>query len=707
MKRPPKMRLDALLVQKGEFEDLHAAEIALRLGQVREAKSGVVLDKPGMRVPSDLSYILEKPDPFVGRGGLKLDQFLTDSGVDVNGTTVLDIGSSTGGFTDCLLQRGAKKVYAVDVGTHQLHESLRKDPRVFLFEETDVRKFDFSICVPIPSIVVVDVSFISLKLVVPPIKHALPDATLILLFKPQFEVAASVPKKRGVAPKVESDKSLNEMLLFLSELGLNPMMIRESAVKGAKGNQEVFIMTEPSIPSHIFRTYDIRGLADRDLKNASVEKIGCAFGKRLLQAVGRNAKVGVGRDGRLSSPRIYESLCRGLISEGAQIFDLGIISTPMAYFAHYNFDIDALLMVTASHNPKDDNGIKMMISKNTLFGPEITSLGKEADQIGSPADTKVISTSLYKDLRAKYLDYLHSHIRLDRKFKIVADCANGMIGMIARDAFTPYASSLDILYENVDCTFPNHEADPTVPANLVDLQAKVKKTGADIGFAFDGDGDRLGVITRKGRILWGDEILMLLSELVLKSLPGATIIGEVKCSEKLFRMIEDHGGVPLMYKTGHSLIKKKMKEVKAPIAGEMSGHLFFGDRYFGFDDAVYGALRVLEVIDKLELDLDDWISKYPSSFVTPEIRVECEESEKESLVLRVINYFSNIEGAKLNLIDGVRVGFSDHSWALVRASNTQAVLVVRIEAISKVRLLELRDELSKALCRKVDIGCNV
>lgn len=708
MKTKKRRRLDQVLVENGYFKSVDEAEVAIRLGRIRSQKSGQRLEKPGELVATDLSIVVEEGSPFVGRGGLKLEGFLTEAKIPLNGITALDVGSSTGGFTDCLLKRGVSQVYCVDVGKHQLHEDLRNDPRVKVFEGTDIRNFDFSVLQTQLNLVVVDLSFISIRSVAKLLRDRAPTATFIFLFKPQFEVSQYIPKKRGVAPESESKKSLQEMLLFLKTVGLNPLMIRESNLKGAKGNQETFIMADARIPSHIFRTYDIRGNADRDISDLSAEKIGRAFGRRVLKAVGAKAKVGLGRDARLSSPRIFNAISRGLTSVGVEILDLGEIATPMAYFAHYHFEIDALLMITASHNPKEDNGMKMMITRDTLFGPEITSLGNEAeDEVIGPRSSLSKIGSIATELRVAYLNYLHSHIRLSQKRKIILDCGNGMVGTIARDAFAPYSSSLDILYEDVDCRFPNHEADPTIPANLEALQKAVIAKNADVGFAFDGDGDRLGVITSKGRILWGDEILMLLSELVLKQIPGSTIIGEVKCSEKLFRMIKDRGGNPLMYKTGHSLIKKKMKEVKAPIAGEMSGHLFFADRYFGFDDATYGALRVLEVMDQLQIDLDEWISRYPASFVTPEIRVHCEESEKVDLVERVKSYFTGKPEAHLNLIDGIRVGFLDSSWALVRASNTQAVLVVRIEAQSRDRLMAIGEELSKALGRRLELSFNV
>ncbi|MBN8555713.1 MAG: TlyA family rRNA (cytidine-2'-O)-methyltransferase [Deltaproteobacteria bacterium] len=704
-------RLDAYLLEQGAFDSLKEAEVAIRLGQVRDSKSGQILDKPGMNVPKNLKILIRDSEKFVGRAGDKLESLLNVVNLDFSNSKALDVGSSTGGFTDCLLQYGVSEVASVDVGTHQLHEKLRKDSRVHVFEQTDIRHFDITRLKFKPDIITVDVSFISLKAIVRGLLQNFPKALFILLFKPQFETSRYLPKKRGVVSETDRQDALEEMLLFLKRLGLDLLMLQDSAVRGTKGNQETFLVMQASLPKHIFRTYDIRGHADKELPDECVEKIGRALGKKLVAQFGATPKLGVGRDERVSSPRIYSALTRGLISQGVEIFYLGCVTTPMTYFAHYHFDIDGILQITASHNPKDDNGMKMMLAKNTLFGEEISALGEMAAQetlISKSSERKASiqmpGVDLSTELRKKYLDYLAQQFQFKRKYKIVVDCGNGMAGSIARDVFTRVASDLEILFEEVDCRFPNHEADPTIPENLKLLRERVVQSKSDVGFAFDGDGDRLGVITAKGRILWGDEILMLLSELVLKRNPGSTIIGEVKCSEKLFRMIEAKGGKPLMYKTGHSLIKKRMKELGAPIAGEMSGHLFFADKYFGFDDATYAALRVLEVMDELDLqDLDAWINTYPSSFVTPEIRVSCEESEKQTLVDRCIDFFKKQKDAELHLIDGIRVTFKDGSWALVRASNTQAVLVVRIEARSEVRLEEIRKIVSSALGKEIHV----
>jgi len=700
-----KCRLDSWLVGQGYFSNLKDAEVAIRLGRVRDVK-GSAIDKPGHQVGATFHVQIEDSEgTYVSRGALKLVSLLNELGWNLKGVIALDVGASTGGFTQVLLERGVKLVYAVDVGTHQLHEKLRADPRVRALEKTDIRRLDFGWLEPSPHLVVVDVSFVSIKAVARLLKRMLPEALFIFLIKPQFEVSRYQPKKRGVVTERNRKICLEEMLQFLSTLGLQLLKVKESAIKGMKGNQETFAVAQSSIPKHIFRSYDIRGDAEKELTDFVVERIGRSFAKRLRHSAGENAKIGVGWDERLSSPRIRNSLVRGLYAENLKIIELGAVTTPMAYFSHYSFDLDALIQITASHNPKDDNGLKMMIQKNTLFGPEILSLHAEAQaETLLPLLMEIPqTTNISETLKKNYIDYLHTNIQLKRKFKLALDCGNGMAGMVAREVFAPYASRLDILFEDVDCRFPNHEADPTVLKNLEPLQRKLLESGADIGFAFDGDADRLGVITAKGRVLFGDEILMLLSEFVLRSQPGATIIGEVKCSEKLFRMIEKKGGRPLMYRTGHSLIKKKMKEVHAPIAGEMSGHLFFSDRYFGFDDAVYGALRVLEVVDQLQLDLDEWIAQYPSSFITPEIRVACEESEKEMLVEKVKKSFAGDAEAKLHLIDGVRISFRDGAWALVRASNTQAVLVLRIEAPSKARLHEIAKHLGKALGKSIHV----
>jgi len=704
----PSKRTDEWLVEQGYFASLELARQAMLAGRVREVGSGSVLDQPGVKPPKNLKVDIEAPERFVSRGGLKLEGFLDAANFSVQGLTVLDVGSSTGGFTDCCLQRGAARVYAVDVGTHQLHEKLRSDRRVKFWENQDVRSFDWKSLKHRPELIVVDVSFISLKLIVPDLLRALPGVPLILLFKPQFELERDVPKFRGVAPLDESERGLEEMLLFLRRLGLNIRMVKQSAMKGFKGNQETFIWAESLPPKHIFRTYDIRGNADQDLSNQLFFALGFCYGRRLESKLGHPGTVAVGRDSRSSSPRLFESFAKGLKRSGQRVATLGEVPTPMTYFAHYNFACDGVVQITASHNPAPDNGIKMMMLKNTLFGEEILSFYNEVQAVSEicPESMSFIDEDWSAPLRTKYLSFLAESFSFNTRWRLALDCGNGMVGSIARDVFTPVTKTLDVLYEQVDCSFPHHEADPTVEKNLTELREFIGRGGFDAGFAFDGDGDRLGLISPKGRILWGDEIVMLLSELVLKQNPGATVIGEVKCSQKLFRFISEKGGRPVMYKTGHSLIKKKMKEVKAPLAGEMSGHLFFADRFFGFDDAVYAALRVLEVLDQLELNLDDWIEQFPLSCVTPELRIDCREDEKATLVNRAIDSFGSMKGVDVSTIDGIRAQFGDGAWVLVRASNTQSVIVVRVEAPSAERVGEILSLLSKSLGLKEELRFN-
>ncbi len=695
----PAKRIDEWLVEMGLFETIEQARQAMLAGRVREEGSGTILDQPGVKPKKNLKVVIEQPDRFVSRGGLKLDGFLDVAGINLQGMTVIDVGSSTGGFTDCCLQRGASKVIAVDVGTHQLHEKLRADSRVELWENQDIRGFDWTSLGQTPCLAVIDVSFISLKLIIPELLKALPRVPLIMLFKPQFELNRDVPKARGVAPLNEAERGLEEMLLFLKGLGLNIRMVQQSAVKGSKGNQETFIWAEALPPKHIFRTYDIRGHADRDLSDELFFALGFCYGKRLESRLKGAGRVGVGRDSRVSSPRLFKSFSLGLKASGQKVVYLGEVPTPMTYFAHYQLDLDGVVQITASHNPAQDNGIKMMMLKDTLFGDEIVTFYDEIQtvKVEIPLNTNPIDEDLSIELREKYLAFLKSSFSFKRSWNLALDCGNGMVGKIAREVFGAVSSSLNILFEQVDCRFPNHEADPTVERNLKDLQAEVARSRADVGFAFDGDGDRLGLITSRGRILWGDEIVMLLSELVLKRQPGATVIGEVKCSQKLFRLISDRGGQPVMYKTGHSLIKKRMKELKAPLAGEMSGHLFFADRFFGFDDATYAALRVLEVVDELGLDLDEWIESFPRTIVTPELRIECREEEKAGLVDRALRSLSKTRGVEVSTIDGIRAQFPDGSWALVRASNTQAVIVVRVESQTQSRVTEILEILQTSM----------
>lgn len=717
------MRLDQWLFETQKTDSREKARQEILAGHVRHAKSGVILDKPGWKVPKDLDVILTEKSRFVGRAGEKLDGFLNDleksdsySSI-VAGEVCLDVGSSTGGFSDCLLQRGARQVFAVDVGTHQLHEKLRDREDLQLFEQTDIRHF-YANSIPLePRLVTVDVSFISLRKILPHLLQEFPRARYVLLFKPQFELGRHERRKKGgVVYESDAEDCLKDFLQFLESLGLTVLDCEKSKLKGGRGNQEFFILAqqaerieEMGIHLKVFRTYDIRGNAEKDLSDDLFRRVGAALAKRIADEQKKSGaevfRVGIGRDARESSPRLTAALIEGLKSEARiQIVSLGELSTPMVYFASHRYKLDAVFQVTASHNPKEDNGIKMMLGSNTLFGDEIQKLG-EAAQDCDPSQLKIQSKWNDEDwaprLRKDYLSFLHKQFQFGRKFRVAVDSANGMAGMIVRSALEPYCEALEIIHEEVDCQFPNHPADPTVPENMVPLQNLVRSGNFDLGLAYDGDGDRVGLVTPKGRIIWGDEILMLLSEKVLKELPGATIIGEVKCSQKLFSHIEKLGGQPVMYRTGHSLIKKQMKKLKAPIAGEMSGHMFFADRYFGFDDSIYASLRVLECLELLDGDLDSWIESFPESFTTPEMRVELEDQERENRIAAIQSHFEADPAVSLNLIDGVRATFLDGSWALVRSSNTQPVLVVRIEGSSEARLKEVKVLMSSLLGKEL------
>ena len=702
------VRLDQWLVENAFFDSREKARQEVLAGRIRQRPSGSVLDKPGQKVPKDLEVEIETKARFVSRAGDKLEGLLEDHPMEFRDRWVLDVGSSTGGFTDCVLQRGATGVFDVDVGTHQLHEKIRNDSRVKVFEETDIRGIDLSQLQPTPDFVLIDVAFISIRLFIRKLLNFFPRATFIILFKPQFESGRETPKKKGIVADEDRIAAQKEMLQFLEGLGFNATIVEDSKLKGTKGNQESFIVGQLQIPAHVFRAYDIRGHAESDLKSDVIERIGVVLAQKVIadaqsRSVNRRPRIGIGRDARVSSDRILTTLAKGLSRYPVDLINLGSLPTPLVYFANHRLDLDACFQITASHNPGEDNGLKMMIGQDTLFGQAIKTIGDEAAELAlsdRPVDVKFVE-NWNGDLKREYLKFLHDQFQFKRKFKLVVDTGNGMAGGLAREVLKPYCRELEILYEEIDCSFPNHDADPTVAENLKDLRAEVKARGAELGLAYDGDGDRVGLVSSSGRIFWGDEILMLLAEKVLRDQPGAVIIGEVKCSEKLFQMIQNRGGKSEMYKTGHSLIKKRMKEVGAAIAGEMSGHLFFADRYFGFDDALYASLRILEVIDEFNIDLDRWMEQFPSGVSTPEIRMTCTREEKAWLVNRVVEHFRQNPKARINAIDGVRVSFEDGAWLLVRASNTQEVVVIRIEAPDESRLEELKLELGKIIDRLI------
>jgi phosphomannomutase/phosphoglucomutase len=459
-------------------------------------------------------------------------------------------------------------------------------------------------------------------------------------------------------------------------------------------------MTVKILPS-IFREYDIRGVAGRDLDAPFAELLGRAYGQHMLAAFkpapGKALRVTVGWDCRLTSDDYQKALVAGILSQGLDVIRLGVCPTPLTYFSIFHLETDGGIMITGSHNPGDYNGFKTCVGKNTIHGHEIQQMRERMEKLNAAPATNAAKPGTVSDFAIipAYIDHLVKIARPLKPKKIVLDAGNGTASTVAPELFKRLGAEVIPLFCELDGHFPNHHPDPTVPANLKDLVAAIKKEKADFGVAFDGDSDRIGLVDETGRILFGDELMVLFARDILKELPGATVISEVKSSHRLYNDIAAHGGVPIMWKTGHSLIKSKMKETKAALAGEMSGHIFFADRYFGFDDAIYAALRVYEIASKTPGPLSAILKDLPPSVSTPEIRVDCEEDKKFKLVDETKEIL-RAQKLKINEIDGVRVDFGD-SWGLVRASNTQPVLVLRFEATTQGRLDEIRQVVETAL----------
>jgi phosphomannomutase / phosphoglucomutase len=444
----------------------------------------------------------------------------------------------------------------------------------------------------------------------------------------------------------------------------------------------------------IFREYDIRGVAERYLGDALVRDLGRGLAAALGADLGRAPRVVVGRDCRLSGPRLVAALTEGLRDGGAHVVDIGIGPTPMVYFAVHHLDTDGGVMVTGSHNPGDENGFKIMRGKASFFGEEIQALRRSIEAHALPSGK---SGGLeHVSVEEAYLGALVQGITLERPaFGVVVDAGNGAAGPLALRALRAIGLDPVALYCEMDGTFPNHHPDPTVPENLRVLARTVEERGARVGIAFDGDGDRLGVIDPSGELVFGDRLLALFARSVLREHPGATVIGEVKCSGALFQDIERAGGRPILWKTGHSLIKSKMKEAHALLAGEMSGHFFFADRYFGYDDGIYAALRLVEILAREGRTVSELLADLPRACATPEIRVACPDAIKRDVVARVRDHF----GPRYRTIDidGIRLEHEDGAWALVRASNTGPVIVLRFEAPTEARLSEVQAEVEGAL----------
>lgn len=433
----------------------------------------------------------------------------------------------------------------------------------------------------------------------------------------------------------------------------------------------------------IFREYDIRGIVDQDFDLTDVERIGQGYGTYLYQHGGKRAVIG--RDCRLSSPSVSDALLKGMLKAGVQVIDVGVCPTPVLYFAIRHLKTDGGLMITASHNPPEYNGLKVCLGPDTIFGEEIQQFRRLVEK-GDFATGKG-SSKIY-DILTPYTEYLVDNIKLDRSVRMAVDAGNGTGGVVAGPILKRLGCDPIELFFEMDGRFPNHEPDPTVPANMTALAETVTAQGLELGIGFDGDADRIGVVDEEGRIIYGDMLIVIFAREILKEHPGSTVIGEVKCSHKMYDDIRAHGGNPIMWKTGHSLIKQKLREEKAKLAGEMSGHLFFADRYFGYDDAIYAACRLLEIVSQQEEPLSHILKDLPRTYNTPEIRVSCPEDLKFKLVDRVKQALR--KDYEVIDVDGVRVVFPD-GWGLLRASNTGPILVLRFEAESEARLEEIRD----------------
>ncbi|MBI5183780.1 MAG: phosphomannomutase/phosphoglucomutase [Nitrospinae bacterium] len=441
----------------------------------------------------------------------------------------------------------------------------------------------------------------------------------------------------------------------------------------------------------IFREYDIRGRVGKDLTSDVVRKIGQGYGT-YMRTLGYRT-VTLGRDNRLSSREFRDIMTEGILSTGCDVIDLGMIPTPLLYFSLFYLKPDGGVMITGSHNPPDFNGFKVCIGRNTIYGEEIQQIRRIIEQRDFANGN---GKSIEKDIIEVYINLLKEKIILNKGLKVVVDGGNGVSGLIAPRLLKDLGCEVYELYCEPDGNFPHHFPDPTVPAYLKDLISEVKDRNADLGIAYDGDADRIGVVDNEGNIVWGDQLMIIFSRDILKKTPGASIIFEVKCSQNLVEDIERRGGRPIMWRTGHSLIKDKMKEEKAQLGGEMSGHIFFADDYYGYDDAIYASLRLVQILSNSTQKIGDMLRDIPKTFYTPEIRIECPDEEKFNIVRELTEYFKGIYN--VIDIDGVRILFKD-GWGLVRASNTQPILVLRFEAKSEERLKEIKEVVFERLRR--------
>ena len=441
-----------------------------------------------------------------------------------------------------------------------------------------------------------------------------------------------------------------------------------------------------NIPSTIFKAYDIRGIVEKELTPEVVKLIGKAVGTESVAKAERG--VVVGRDGRLSGPELSEALISGLIESGCHIVNIGMVPSPIVYFATYTKAASSGVMITGSHNPAEYNGLKIMIAGETLSAEGIQAL---YTRIIENDFTTGHGTSTSINIDQDYIGRIKSDIKLEKELNIVIDCGNGVAGNIAPQLFEALGVNITKLFCLVDGRFPNHHPDPSKPKNLEDLIQEVIETGADLGLAFDGDGDRLGLVDNKGKIIWADQQMMLYAKDVLSRKKGAKIIFDVKCTSQLPKVISENGGKPIMSRTGHSFIKNKLKETNAELAGEMSGHIFFKERWYGFDDALYTAARLLEIVSKSDKSCSEIFDELPVNLSTPEININFEKHGQQFDAMDALSSNIDFPDADINMIDGFRVDY-ENCWGLVRPSNTTPCLVLRFEAEDDTSLKEIQEK---------------
>ena len=449
--------------------------------------------------------------------------------------------------------------------------------------------------------------------------------------------------------------------------------------------QPCYGISMTTLPKEIFKAYDIRGIVGKTLTPEIVEAIGHAIGSEAVAR--KQTTIAIGRDGRLSGPELADALARGIRKSGIDVIDLGLVATPMTYFAAYQLNTHSAVMLTGSHNPPDYNGLKMVLGGETLSGDAIQAL-----RVRLETNDLVDGSGNYSshDIADEYIQRIVSDVKLARKMKIIVDCGNGVPGAFAPKLYRDMGCEVEEMFCEVDGNFPNHHPDPSVPENLRDLIARLKTSDAEIGFAFDGDGDRLGVVTKDGRIIFPDRQLMLFAQDVLSRNPGAEIIFDVKSTRNLFSWIRERGGKPLLWKTGHSFIKAKMKETGALLAGEMSGHIFFKERWYGFDDGLYAGARMLEFLSS-QADIDATLHSLPDTVNTPELQIRMEEGAHYALIdqLRKTAKFPNAR--EIITLDGLRVEYAD-GFGLMRPSNTTPVIVLRFEGDDEAALKRIQEE---------------